>query len=84
MLQHGELTARAIGLVFDVHKDVGQGLLESAYQDCMCIEFEDTGIPFQREAGIPCIYKGRIIGSGFVRIYWSQMRSFLRSKGLLR
>jgi GxxExxY protein len=65
MLAHGALTERVIGMAIEVHQVVGPGLLEFFYQDCMCIELEDAGIPFQSQAIVPAAYKGRTIRVGF-------------------
>lgn len=66
MLEQGALTKRLIGLAIDVHEIVGHeivgpGLLESVYQECLCLELTDAGIPFQSQAMVPVIYKGRTI-----------------------
>lgn len=65
MLEHGALTERVIGLAIEVHQVVGPGLLESFYQECMCIELEGAGIPFQSQVIVPAVYKGRTIRLGF-------------------
>lgn len=41
-----------------VHKELGPGLLESIYEDCLAIELKVAGIGFQRQVPIPVIYKG--------------------------
>jgi GxxExxY protein len=58
---HGELTDKVIGAAIAVHREVGPGLLESAYQTCFQIELQDRRIPFEREVQVPLIYKGRIV-----------------------
>lgn len=65
MLEHRALTERLIGLAIDVHRTVGPGLLESVYQECLCLELEEAGIPFQSEVMVPVVYKGRTIPLGF-------------------
>jgi len=59
------LAERVIGLAIDVHRTVGPGLLEAVYQECLCMELTDAGIPFQSQAMIPVHYKGRSIPIGF-------------------
>ena len=39
-----ELTYKIIGCAYDVHKELGPGLLESTYEKCLCFEFEKLGI----------------------------------------
>jgi len=56
-----QFTKEVIGAAIDVHKAVGPGLLESAYQHCLARELDVRGIPFQREVWIGIDYKGIII-----------------------
>jgi len=55
---HKELTERIIGAAIEVHRGLGPGLLESAYQSCLAKEFELQKIPFEREVPVPVVYKG--------------------------
>lgn len=57
------LTERIIACSIAVHKELGPGLLESAYRDCLCIEFELAGLRFAAERTIPIIYRGRRIAT---------------------
>jgi len=61
----GELTERVIGLAIEVHRHTGTGLLESVYEQCLCHELSEAGIPFERQVAIPVIYKSVSIGDGF-------------------
>ena len=65
MLMAGDLTERVIGLAIEVHRHTGPGLLESVYEQCLCHELHDTGIPFERQVAIPLIYKSVPIADGF-------------------
>ena len=65
MLIAGELTEQVIGLAIEVHRHTGPGLLESVYEQCLCHELHEAGIPFERQVTIPVIYKSRAIGDGF-------------------
>ena len=58
-------TNRVIGLAIDVHRTYGPGLLESAYEDCLCIELAEAGIPFARQVPISTIHKGHIIANTY-------------------
>ncbi len=51
-------TDRVIGLAIDVHRVLGPGLLESAYEACLCRELELAGIHFKRQVPLPIGYKG--------------------------
>jgi len=56
------LTARIIGCAIDVHKALGPGLLESAYDRALCVELAYEGLQFQRQVGCPVTYRGRAVG----------------------
>ena len=53
-----ELTEAIIGACIEVHKHLGPGLLESAYQQCLCYELTLRGIQFSPEVDLPVVYKG--------------------------
>jgi GxxExxY protein len=57
-MKHNELTKRIIGAAIEVHRNLGPGLLESAYQECLCHELHLNGIGFQRQVSLPVNYKG--------------------------
>ncbi len=65
MLAHRALTERIIGLAIDVHRNIGPGLLESVYTECLSRELQDAGVPFENEVVVPVIYKGITIPLGF-------------------
>ena len=56
------LTDRIIGAAIEVHRTMGPGLLESVYEECLAIEFELAGIPFERQKQVTLTYKGRPVG----------------------
>lgn len=53
-----ELTHRVIGCAIRVHRGLGPGLLESAYQVCLAHELMKAAIPFQKEVPLPVMYDG--------------------------
>ena len=56
------LTEKIIGCSIEVHKVLGPGLLESAYEQALCIELSDSGLKYQCQVLIPALYKGRVVG----------------------
>ena len=58
MLKQNELTDQIIGAAIEVHRKLGPGLLESAYQVCMCSELKLRGVPFEPKVSLPVLYKG--------------------------
>jgi GxxExxY protein len=65
MLVRGELTERVIGLAIEVHRELGPGLLESVYEECLCYELSEVGVPVQRQVKVPIVYRGRVLDDGF-------------------
>ncbi len=61
-MNENELSHHVIGAAIEVHRFLGPGLLESVYQQCLALEFDDRQIPFQREVRVPLNYKGRTLG----------------------
>ena len=60
-----ELTRAIIGVAIEVHKLLGPGLLESAYEDCLCHELALRNIHFEEQKPIPLVYKGTKLECGF-------------------
>jgi GxxExxY protein len=59
------LTNRIIGLAIGVHREHGPGLLESAYEECLCFELKQSGIVFGRQVPVPVVYKGIRLDCGY-------------------
>jgi GxxExxY protein len=60
-----EITHEIIGAAIEVHKLLGPGLLESAYEACLCHEFAIRKIGFQRQKPVPLVYKEIKLDCGF-------------------
>jgi GxxExxY protein len=58
MVQENEITEKVIGAAIEVHRHLGPGLLESAYEQCLCYELSSLGLMFQRQMPVPILYKG--------------------------
>ena len=65
MLIHEELTHEIRGAAMEVHKEIGPGLLESAYEECLCHELKLRGLHFQRQVPLPVAYKGVRLDCGY-------------------
>ena len=59
------LTERVIGLAIGVHRELGPGLLESAYEECLCFELRQAGIGYSRQQPLAIIYKGVRLDCGY-------------------
>ena len=60
-----KLSSEIIGAAIEVHKTLGPGLLESAYEQCLAYELSQTGIPFQTQVPLPVQYKGIRLDCGY-------------------
>ena len=60
-----DLTGRIIGAAIEVHRHLGPGLLESAYEACLAFELSQRGIPAQRQLQLPVRYKDTDIEVGY-------------------
>src|ERR1700760_3751442 len=59
------LTHRIIGLAMRVHSNLGPGLLESAYEHCLCHEFDKAALPYTRQVDLPLDYDGTRLDCGY-------------------
>jgi GxxExxY protein len=64
-LELSQLTETIIGAAIEVHRTIGPGLLESAYEECLCRELSLRQVPFQRQAPLPVSYKGIQLDCGY-------------------
>ena len=55
--KHQNLTGNIIGCAIEVHKFLGPGLLESAYEECLTYELLKTGVYIERQKAVPVVYK---------------------------
>lgn len=60
-----QITERIIGCSIEVHKALGPGLLESAYEECLCYELSQAGLSFQRQVKLPISYKEVRLDCGY-------------------
>jgi GxxExxY protein len=59
------LTGKVIGAAIEVHRGLGPGLLESAYEECLCHELKLAGLGFTRQVPLPVVYKGVRLDCGY-------------------
>ncbi|MEA3448214.1 MAG: GxxExxY protein [Bacteroidota bacterium] len=60
-----ELSTKIIGCAIEVHKQLGPGLLESAYQECLAYELKQNGLQVSKEIPMPIIYKEVKLNHGY-------------------
>ncbi|WP_347924551.1 GxxExxY protein [Pontimicrobium sp. SW4] len=60
-----KLTENIIGAAITVHRALGPGLLESAYQECLLFELEALGLNVKKEIALPIVYKDLKLDHGY-------------------
>lgn len=64
-MEINEITRRVIGCAMEVHKHLGPGLLESAYEECLSFELEKFGLITERQKPVPVMYKDIKLDYGY-------------------
>lgn len=64
-MEVNEITSRIIGAAIEVHRHLGPGLLESAYEECLAHELSLRGVSYRRQHPLPLAYKGRTLDCGY-------------------
>jgi len=62
---HNALTGKIIGAAIEVHRTLGPGLLESAYEACLVFELQEKGLNIERQKPLPLVYKNVKLDSGY-------------------
>ena len=65
MLKGNDLTNEIIGSAIEVHRNLGPGLLESTYEECMAFELQERNLFVKRQYDIPIIYKGNKLNQNY-------------------
>ncbi|MBW1741776.1 MAG: GxxExxY protein [Deltaproteobacteria bacterium] len=60
-----KISSKIIGAAIEVHKALGPGLLESAYEECLCHELSLRGLSFESQKPLPVNYKGKRLDCGY-------------------
>ncbi|NDV93767.1 GxxExxY protein [Dysgonomonas sp. 521] len=63
--RYSELTSKIIGCAIEVHKLLGPGLLESAYEECLSYELQKAGLKVERQKALPVVYKEIKLDCGY-------------------
>src|SRR5437588_411556 len=63
--QRDQLTEQVIGLAIEVHRHLGPGLLESAYEACVSFELGSGGLKYRRQVPLPVTYKDVRLECGY-------------------
>jgi GxxExxY protein len=60
-----EIGKMIVDAAYQVHKELGPGLLESAYERCLVVELLEKDLKVERQVKLPIVYKGKIIDGGY-------------------
>lgn len=64
-MEINQITEKIIGSAIEVHRNLGPGLLESAYEECLAYELQNAGFNIQRQKAVPVIYKDVKLDCGY-------------------
>ncbi|QTD36689.1 GxxExxY protein [Polaribacter batillariae] len=64
-MDNNTVTEKIIGAAIEVHKALGPGLLESAYQECLYFELKSLGLEVRKKISLPIIYKDLKLNHGY-------------------
>ncbi len=65
MSRENDLSKLIIGAAIEVHRALGPGLLESAYEECLCFELSQLNLAFERQLALPVRYKSVQLDCGY-------------------
>ena len=64
--RENQITEIVIGCAIEIHRALGPGLLESAYEECLCYELKEVKLSFKRQVPLPLNYKGVRLDCGYI------------------
>jgi GxxExxY protein len=64
-MEENKLSEKIIGCAIEVHKLLGPGLLESAYEECLFYELKQTGLNVEKQKALPLVYKNVKLDVGY-------------------
>jgi GxxExxY protein len=64
-MEINQITEKIIGCAIEVHRKLGAGLLESAYETCLTFELESAGLKVERQVAVPVVYKDVKLDCGY-------------------
>lgn len=76
------LATTIIGAAIDVHRELGPGLLESIYEECLAMELRKRGVPFEQQVPVPIIYKGERVRNDLRLDIWVDRKVIVEVKAV--
>jgi GxxExxY protein len=65
VLSHNAISGQIVGAAIEVHRQLGPGLLESAYEECLCHELATRSVSFEHQKPVPLVYKEVKLNCGY-------------------
>ena len=81
-MDENALATRIIGSAIEVHREMGPGLLESIYEECLVKELRDSGLSVQQQIPLPVIYKGVRLEYSLRLDIWVECRVIVEVKAV--
>lgn len=79
-MNENELSKIIVNAAFKVHKELGPGLLENVYTECLLLELIDAGLNVEKEAVLPVFYKNKKIKLGYRLDLWVEKKLIVELK----
>ncbi|MEO5585822.1 MAG: GxxExxY protein [Flavobacteriales bacterium] len=81
-MDENALATRIIGCAIEVHREMGPGLLESIYEECLVKELRDAGLSVQQQVPLPVIFKGVRLENSLRLDIWVEGRVIVEVKAV--
>lgn len=79
-MTENELSKIVVDAAYQVHTELGAGLLENVYQECLFSELTDAGLKVEKEVILPVVYKNKKIDLGYRLDIWVEKKMILELK----
>jgi GxxExxY protein len=76
------LATKIIGAAIAVHRELGPGLLESIYEECLAMELRERGVPFEQQTPVPVVYKGTRVKNNLRLDIWVDRKVIVEVKAV--
>jgi len=80
-MTENEISNKVIGCAIAVHKALGPGLLESAYEECLAAEMDECGLAYHRQKPVPVVYRRVKLDCGYRVDFLVEDKVVVDSKG---
>ena len=82
-MSENEISRLILDAAFEVHTQLGPGLLESSYQKCLAFELIEKGLAVELEQPLPLVYKGHYLDCGYRLDIWVNRKVIVEIKSVV-